>query len=69
MGNSALVEVRGNDTIKLKQKKNEKIHNVLFVHDLDQNLLPVGQIMDHGYSLYFEDDRCIIFNKKMKDKR
>lgn len=69
MDNSGLVEVRGNDTIKLKQKT--KNHNVLFVHDLDQNLLRVEQIIEHGYSLYFEGDRCFTFdnNNKKKDKR
>lgn len=42
----------------------EKIHDVLFIPDLDQNLLCVGPLMKHKYSLHFEGDRCIIYDKR-----
>ena len=44
--------------------------------DIDQNLLSVGQLIEQGFKVYFEDRNCIIkdvkgkevFNIKMKGK-
>ncbi|RVW19653.1 hypothetical protein CK203_106225 [Vitis vinifera] len=52
------------------------IYDVLFVPDIDQNLLSVGQLVEQGFKVYFEDRNCIIkdvkgkevFNIKMKGK-
>ena len=52
------------------------IYDVLFVPDIDQNLLSVGQLVEKGFKVYFEDRNCIIkdaegkkvFNIKMKGK-
>ena len=48
----------------------------LFVLNIDQNLLNVGQLVEKGFKIYFEDRNCIIkdaegkevFNIKMKGK-
>ncbi|RVW60199.1 hypothetical protein CK203_088206 [Vitis vinifera] len=52
------------------------IYDVLFVPDIDQNLLSVGQLVEEEFKVYFEDRNCIIkdaegkevFNIKMKGK-
>ncbi|XP_038987029.1 uncharacterized protein LOC120112232 [Phoenix dactylifera] len=67
LGNGALVEVKGKGTIGVQSKRGaEHIHDVLFVPDLDQSLLSVGQLVEHGYSIHFEDGECIIFDNKQK---
>ena len=44
------------------------ISDVLLVPDLEQNLLSVGQLMEHGYLVHFEDDFCKIFGKGGKSQ-
>jgi len=34
----------------------------LFVLELDQNLLRVGQILENGFKLFFEDKACLIID-------
>ena len=36
---------------------------MLFVLGLDQSLLSVGQLVEHGYSVNFKDNSCIIYDK------
>lgn len=63
MGNGVLVQVQGKGTIGIETKKGTKfIWDVLLVPDLEQNLLSVGQLVEHGYSIHFEDDGCIIYD-------
>ena len=40
------------------------MNDVLFVPKLNQNLLSVGQLVENGYRLHFEDIGCTIFDKK-----
>jgi len=64
------VAIDGNSGIKL-------ISDVLFVPEIDQNLLSVGQLLEKGYSVVFKDKHCLIsdparleiFTIKMKGKR
>ena len=64
MGNGALVQSKGKGTIAIETKKGKKyIKDVLLVPDLEQNLLSVGQLVDHGYSIHFEDNSCKIYDK------
>ena len=52
------------------------ISDVLYVPDIDQNLLSVGQLMKKGFKVIFEDKWCLIkdnignnvFKVKMKAK-
>lgn len=65
MGNGTLVQAKGNGTIDVETKKGTKyIGGVLLVPDLEQNLLSVGQLVEHGNSISFEKDCCKIFDKK-----
>ncbi|KAL6327560.1 hypothetical protein AAG906_021850 [Vitis piasezkii] len=57
MGNGDLVNVKGKGTY---------IRDVLLVLALEQNLLSVGQLVEHGYKLNFEDNECTIYDKKQR---
>ncbi|GJU56980.1 retrovirus-related pol polyprotein from transposon TNT 1-94 [Tanacetum coccineum] len=64
MENGAVVQVKGKGKIPVKTKTCIKyINDVLLVHDLTQNLLSVGQLVEHGYSVIFEGKGCSIYNK------
>ena len=43
------------------------IYDVLFVPDIDQNLLSVGQLVEKEFKVYFEDRNCIIKDAKGKE--
>ena len=50
MGNGALVQANGRGTIAIETKKGRRfIEKVLLVPDLDQNLLSLGQLLDHAW--------------------
>jgi len=38
------------------------ISDVLFVPEINQSLLSVGQMMEKNYSLHFKDMKCTIFD-------
>lgn len=65
LGNGAVVEAKGKHTVALKTKTGIRyIRDVLLVPGLAQNLLSVGQLLEHGYHLYFENNSCKVFDKK-----
>ncbi|TXG67654.1 hypothetical protein EZV62_008929 [Acer yangbiense] len=65
LGNGAIVESKGKGRISVETKKGTKyVNDVLFVPELNQNLLSVGQLVENGYRLHFEDGGCTIFDKK-----
>ena len=63
MGNGEMVKSEGKGTITIQTKKGAKhIKDVLYVPNLDQNLLSVPQMMQNGYSIHFEGDTCDIYD-------
>lgn len=69
MGNGAVAEAKGKGTIAINTKSGVKyIRDVLLVPDLKENLLSVGQLLEHDYCLVFEDNMCRIFEKKTRDR-
>ena len=67
MGNGAVVQAHGKGTIEVQTKGGSRtIKDVLHVPDLEQNLLSVGQLVEHGYGLHFGDCGCIILDKGHK---
>ncbi|RVW83943.1 Retrovirus-related Pol polyprotein from transposon RE1 [Vitis vinifera] len=55
------------DTIGIQTKVGTKyIRDVLLVLALEQNLLSVGQLVEHGYKLHFEDNECTIYDKERR---
>ena len=64
MGNGGIVQAEGRGTIGVQTKKGRKfIRDVLYVPDLDQNLLSLGQLLEHRYALNFDDNMCNIYDK------
>ncbi|KAI5436196.1 Phosphoenolpyruvate carboxylase 4, variant 2 [Lathyrus oleraceus] len=56
LGNGEHVEVKGKGNIGVTTKQGSKvIHDTLYVPELDENLLSIGQLLEHGYSLNFEN--------------
>ncbi|TXG67208.1 hypothetical protein EZV62_008483 [Acer yangbiense] len=65
MGNGELVESKGKGTVAIQTRKGIRyIKDVLLVPSLDQNLLSVGQMIQNGYSLHFEESKCRILDDK-----
>ncbi|KAK3003186.1 hypothetical protein RJ639_018084 [Escallonia herrerae] len=64
MGNGYLVNAKGKGTVAIQAKEATKyIRDVLLVPNLEENLLSVGQLVEHGYMVHFEDNGCKIYDK------
>jgi hypothetical protein len=64
MGNGDVVDVKGKGYVGVETKRGlEKIREVLFVPELDQNLLSIGKLMEHDYALHFECRTCTIYDE------
>ncbi|XP_059650735.1 uncharacterized protein LOC132296564 [Cornus florida] len=64
IGNGALFQAKGKGTIAIETNKGRKhIRDVLLVPNLEQNLLNVGQLVEHRYSIHFDEDSCKIYDK------
>ena len=77
IGNGDHIPVKGKGTIAITTSSGTKtITDVLYVPDIDQNLLSVGQLMEKGFKVSFEDKYCLIkdvagqkiFKVKMRGK-
>lgn len=44
------------------------ITDVLYLSDIDQNLLPIGWLLEKGFKILFEDKWCKIKDVEGKDK-
>ena len=62
IGNGQHVEVKGKGVVAVETLSSIKyILDVLFVPEINQSLLSVGQMMERNYSLLFKDMKCTIF--------
>ncbi|RDX60425.1 hypothetical protein CR513_61430, partial [Mucuna pruriens] len=77
IGNGEHIAVKGKDTVAIESISDTKlIKDVLFVPNINQNLLSVGQLIQKGFKVIFESDQCLIkdandnkvFKVKMKGK-
>ena len=55
MGNGDLVNVKRKDTVGIQTKVGTNYIREVLVLALEQNLLSVGQRVEHGYKLHFEE--------------
>ena len=61
LGNGDVVEAKGRGTINVKTSRGTKtITNVLYIPELDQNLLSVAQMLRNGYEVSFTGNFCYI---------
>ncbi|XP_019257892.1 PREDICTED: uncharacterized protein LOC109236130 [Nicotiana attenuata] len=63
IGNGDYILAKGKGTVAIPTNSGtKKISNVLYVPDIDQNLLSVGQLMEKGFKVSFEDKYCFIYD-------
>ncbi|KAA8519315.1 hypothetical protein F0562_013571 [Nyssa sinensis] len=63
IGNGDFISVKGKGTITISSSAGpKKISDVLYVPEIDQNLLSVGQLIKKGFKVIFEDSFCYIFD-------
>jgi hypothetical protein len=63
IGNGDYISVKGKGTIAIATNSGTKtILDVLYVPDIDQNLLSVGQLIEKGFKVTFEDQCCLIYD-------
>ncbi|KAI5344202.1 hypothetical protein L3X38_012079 [Prunus dulcis] len=63
MGTGQLVEVTGKGTLVVETKAGKRhIKEIMLVPGLKENLLSVGQMIEHGYFLVFGDHKVEIYN-------
>ena len=65
LGDDKTVQVEGQGNIVIEAKSSNKtmMDGVYYIPGLAHNLLSVGQMMENGYSVLFEDSMCIIRRK------
>jgi hypothetical protein len=62
IGNGECIEAKGKGTIAITTNSGTKtIADVLYVPNIDQNLLSVGQLIEKGMKVIFENQHCCIF--------
>ena len=62
------VEGKGSIVVKAQGGNSKLVHDVLYVPGLAQNLLSVGQLIQKGYLVKFDEDNCVIIDKKNNQK-
>ncbi|KAI5414317.1 hypothetical protein KIW84_058442 [Lathyrus oleraceus] len=63
IGNGSYISAKGKGTILISTTSGIKtISDVLYVPDIDQNLLTVGQLIEKGFKVSFENQHCVIFD-------
>lgn len=68
LGNGVHVEIKVKGNIGVTTKQGIKvIHDTLYVPELDENLLSIVQLLEHGYSLNFENREYRIFDSKRRN--
>ena len=68
IGNGEYILARGKETVAIESLSGLKlILDVLFVPNIDQNLLSVGQLLENGFKVLFEDKFYMIKDGNGKD--
>ncbi|KAL3500572.1 hypothetical protein ACH5RR_039665 [Cinchona calisaya] len=67
LGDNKQIQVEGEGTVAVhtSQGKIKHIQNVLFAPSLAHNLLSVGQLLDSGFFVLFDDGMCVTKNKRI----
>nr|KYP49452.1 hypothetical protein KK1_028798 [Cajanus cajan]KYP49473.1 hypothetical protein KK1_028820 [Cajanus cajan] len=65
IGNGECIAVKGKGIIAIESYSSTKIiTDVLYVPEINQNLLSVGQLLEKGYKILFEDKN--VFDQRCK---
>ena len=70
LGDKTKVPVMGKGIISIKTKQGEKksISDVYFAPGLEHNLLSVGQLIEKGYPVIFQNNKCVIYDRDGSNK-
>ncbi|XP_076923351.1 uncharacterized protein LOC143585448 [Bidens hawaiensis] len=65
LGDKKRLNVEGRGTVKIQTGHNDHrlLEDVYFAPKLEYNLLSVAQLMKKGYSILFDDGKCLVKNK------
>ena len=65
MGNNGTLPVVGKGSIMVRTKQGEKkeIQNVYFAPGMKHNLMSIDQLIQNGYKVLMENDKCVIHEK------
>ena len=65
LGDHSCIEAEGKGPVFVLTKHNEHkyIPNFYYVPHLKNNLISVGQLMEHGYDVIFQGNTCYIYDK------
>ena len=63
-GKSERVEGKGVIAVQSRSGEQKFIHDVLYVPTLSHNLLSAGQLIQKGYRVVFEENKCKVIDKK-----
>ncbi|PKU59681.1 hypothetical protein MA16_Dca028891 [Dendrobium catenatum] len=66
--NAVQVEGKGSIAVGTNDRKVKLLHDVLYVPKLAHNLLSIGQLIDCGYKVEFDEKACKIEDKKVSNK-
>ena len=65
IGNGEFLSVKGQGTVAIESVTGVKyIQDVLYVPQINQNLLSVGQLLEKGFKVIFQDKWCLIQDAK-----
>ena len=68
IGNGEYIVVKGNGIMAIESTSCTKlIRDVLFMPNISQNLLSVGQLLEKGFKVIFETNQCLIKDAEGKD--
>ena len=68
IGNGVFITTEGKGTVAIESCQGTKlIYDVLYVSEIDQNLLSVGQLLEKGFKLNFEENHCSIKDANNKE--
>ncbi|KAB5515991.1 hypothetical protein DKX38_026639 [Salix brachista] len=68
IGNGDYISVEGKGTITITSSSGVKlISDVLYVPEINQNLLSVGQLIERGLKVVFEDGCCQVFDANREE--
>lgn len=68
IGNGGYISAKGVGTVAITTPSGTKtISNVLYVPDINQSLLSVGQLLEKGFKVFFEDSYCLIYDAAGKE--
>ena len=61
IGNGQHIAIKGNNIIAIASCSGTKlISDVLYIPEIDQNLLSVGQLLEKGFQVHFEEKYYLI---------